>query len=209
VNRNVQTTLVPAGGATLVEFQLQVPGNYLLVDHSILRAFNKGALGMIKVEGPPAVAIYSGRVATEVYRPEGGAVQVVTPSPGVTVARTRAAQIEFGRAVFTQNCAPCHQPNGRGIAAAFPPLAGSDYLNADKQRAMAIVVNGLQGRITVNGEVYNGVMPALRLNDEDVANVLTYVFSQWGNAGHVVTPAEVRAARRAAPARRGSSPDGH
>ena len=212
VNRNVQTTLVPAGGATLVEFQLQVPGNYLLVDHSILRAFNKGALGMITVEGPPAVAIYSGRVATEVYRPEGGAVQVVTPSApsaGVTVARTRAAQIEFGRAVYTQNCAPCHQPNGRGIAAAFPPLAGSDYLNADKQRAMAIVVNGLQGRITVNGEVYNGVMPALRMNDEDVANVLTYVFSQWGNAGHVVTPAEVRAARRAAPARRGSSPDGH
>ena len=212
VNHNVQTTLIPAGGATIVEFQLQVPGNYLLVDHSILRAFNKGALGMIKVEGPPAVAIYSGRVADEVYRPEGGAVQVVTPpapSAGVTVARTRAAQIEFGRAVFTQNCAPCHQPNGRGVPTAFPPLAGSDFLNADKQRAMTIVLTGLQGRVTVNGEVYNGVMPALRLKDEDVANVLTYVYSQWGNAGHVVTPTEVQAARRAAPARRGSSPDGH
>jgi nitrite reductase (NO-forming) len=56
----------------------------------------------------------------------------------------------------------------------------------------------------VNGESYNGVMPALRLNDEDLANVLTYVYSQWGNAGHVVAPAEVQAARRRAP--RGAPP---
>jgi nitrite reductase (NO-forming) len=113
------------------------------------------------------------------------------------VARTRGEQIEFGRAVFTQNCAPCHQPDGHGIAAVFPPLAGSDYLNADKSRAIGVVVSGLQGPITVNGEAYNGVMPALRMDDHDLANVLTYVYSQWGNAGHTVTPAEVETVRRA------------
>lgn len=51
INENVQTTLVPAGGAAIVEFKVDVPGTFILVDHSIFRAFNKGALGMLKVEG--------------------------------------------------------------------------------------------------------------------------------------------------------------
>ena len=57
-------------------------------------------------------------------------------------------------------------------------------------------MHGLQGPVTVNGQVYDGVMPALRLTDDEVANVLTYVYSQWGNAGFVVTPNEVAAVRR-------------
>ncbi len=59
-----------------------------------------------------------------------------------------------------------------------------------------MVVPALPGAITVNGNTYDGVMPALRLSDDDVANVLTYVYSQWGNAGLVVLPSEVRAVRR-------------
>jgi nitrite reductase (NO-forming) len=51
-NKNVQTTLIPAGGSTIVEFTLNVPGNYILVDHSIFRVFNKGAVGIIEVSGP-------------------------------------------------------------------------------------------------------------------------------------------------------------
>ena len=51
INTNVQTTLIPAGGAAIVEFKVDVPGTFILVDHSIFRAFNKGALGMLKVEG--------------------------------------------------------------------------------------------------------------------------------------------------------------
>ena len=58
-NLNVQTTLVPAGGATMVEFGLKVPGNYVLVDHSIFRAFNKGAVGILKVIGKENKEIYS------------------------------------------------------------------------------------------------------------------------------------------------------
>jgi nitrite reductase (NO-forming) len=53
------------------------------------------------------------------------------------------------------------------------------------------LVNGLDGVITVNGDTFNGVMPALQLSDGDVANVLTYVYSQWGNSGLVVLPSEV------------------
>lgn len=58
-NRDVQTTLIPAGGATMVEFQVKYPGNYVLVDHSIFRAFNKGAIGILKVIGKEDFSIYS------------------------------------------------------------------------------------------------------------------------------------------------------
>ena len=97
--------------------------------------------------------------------------------------------------VYTNNCQACHLREGQGIPGAFPPLAASDFLNADQARAVAVVLNGLQGPIDVNGVQYDGVMPAVRLSDEEVADVLTYVYSRWGNAAVVVTPEEVRAAR--------------
>lgn len=61
INTDVQTTLIPAGGSTIVEFKLDVPGTYNLVDHSIFRAFNKGALAQIKVEGERDPSIFSGK----------------------------------------------------------------------------------------------------------------------------------------------------
>jgi nitrite reductase (NO-forming) len=200
VNSNVQTTLVPAGGSTIVEFAVQVPGTFILVDNSIFRAFNKGALGMISVEGPEDQLVYSGRQADDVYRPEGGAIQTVAsagtaPRP----AATRAERMERGGRIFATTCAACHQPTGLGIPGSFPPLANSDYLNSDRNRAIATVLFGLSGPVTVNGQPFNSVMPALGMSDEDVANVLTYVYNTWGNAGHEVTPAEVSAVRAAGP----------
>jgi nitrite reductase (NO-forming) len=59
-NRNVQTTLVPAGGATIVEFHVDVPGTYTLVDHALPRALDKGAAAQIVVAGTPDTSIYSG-----------------------------------------------------------------------------------------------------------------------------------------------------
>ena len=210
VNRNVQTTLIPAGGAAIVEFQLQVPGNYLLVDHSIFRAFNKGALGMLSVEGPPAVAVYSGKVADHVYQPEGGAVQVVSAAAAPSKpAPTAAERIALGRAAYAANCAACHQADGKGVPSVFPPLAQSDYLNADKQRAIGVVLSGLQGSVKVNGTSYNGVMPALRMDDHDLANILTFVYSQWGNTARVVTEADVQAVRRASAGKPAVTPSGH
>ena len=64
---NVQTTLIPAGGAAIVEFHTEVPGNYILVDHSIFRAFNKGALAILEVSGDPRPDIYSGKQVDETY----------------------------------------------------------------------------------------------------------------------------------------------
>jgi nitrite reductase (NO-forming) len=194
---DIQTTLIPAGGAGIVEFALQVPGTYLLVDHSIFRAFNKGALAQLRVEGPTAVAVYSGKQVDEIYMPEGGAVQTVAQPAARVVARTLREQIALGEHVYTRECAACHQPAGQGVANAFPPLARSDFLNADKKRAISVVMNGFSGPVTVNGTTYNGLMPSLRLSDEDIANVLTYVYGKWGNSGLVVSPMEVLEARSA------------
>ena len=196
INSNLQTTLIPAGGAAIVELKLQVPGTFLLVDHSIFRTFNKGALAMMKVDGPQDAAIYSGKQNDLVYLGEGGAIQTVgKPGPQVPPAANKAERVQRGQHLYVSICAACHQPTGRGIETAFPPLAGSDFLNADKQRAISIVLRGLSGPVTVNGKTFNSVMPALGLGDEDVANALTYVYSQWNNAGHEVTPADVKAVR--------------
>jgi nitrite reductase (NO-forming) len=200
-NNNVQTTLIPAGGSTVVEFKVEVPGTFILVDHSIFRAFNKGALGMVSVDGAPNTTIYSGKQGDEIYQPEGGAIQRMSGDGAATApaAATREERLARGAQVYASVCAACHQPTGQGIPAAFPPLAGSDYLNADRQRAIATVLFGLTGSVTVNGQTFNSVMPALGMSDPDVASVLTYVYANWGNAGHDITPAEVQAVRAAGP----------
>ncbi len=196
MTRHVQTTLIPPGGAAIVEFTARVPGTYLLVDHAVFRAFNKGALAQLTVTGPADNQVYRGRLADEVYQLEGVVVQTLPPQDTTPLpAPTAAEKIELGKRVFTQICQACHQSDGRGVPGAFPPLAGSDFLNADARRAIGILLKGLQGEVTVNGRTYNGVMPAVRLSDDDIANVLTYVYSQWGNAGVVVTRDEVRTLR--------------
>jgi nitrite reductase (NO-forming) len=199
VTSNVQTTLIPAGGSSIVEFTVQVPGTYILVDHSIFRTINKGSLGMLKVDGPEDTIVYSGKQHDMVYQPEGAAIQTVgrDQAPAPPLARNKGERMEGGRRIFTSICAACHQPSGSGIENVFPPLAGSDLLNADKTRAIGIVLKGLSGPITVNGKTFNNAMPALELSDEEVANVLTYVYNSWGNRGYEVTPAEVKAARAA------------
>jgi len=196
INNNVQTTLVPAGGAALLEFKVDVPGNVILVDHALTRAFNKGALAMISVEGEPDPLIYSGKRSDRIYLPEGSTPQLM-PDQGqpLAAASNKAERVERGANVYTSNCLACHQANGQGIPAAFPPLAASDYLNADKDRAISTILHGLSGEVTVNGNKFNSVMPVLMLNDENVANVLTYVYNTWDNNGTEVTPADVAAVR--------------
>ncbi len=201
-NHNVQTTMIPAGGSAIVEFKVEVPGTYILVDHSIFRAFNKGALAILKVGGEENLALYSGKVDDRIYLPEGGVPQAMPgEEPKLVIARTKEERIEQGKIKFVHNCVPCHQAEGQGIPGAFPPLANSDFLNEDIERAIHVVANGLEGEIRVNGQVYNGTMPKLGLRDEDVANVLTYVLNNWNNNGAEVTPEQVAKVRQQKEAR--------
>lgn len=197
---NVQTTLVPAGGSAIVDFRLEVPGTYVIVDHSIFRAFNKGALGMLKVDGAGFKDIYSGKEIDAVYlgdkAVERGAVAAATQS-AQQGALSVEQQIKAGETLFAGTCSVCHQATGEGLPGVFPPLARSDYLLKDKRHAIEVVLNGLSGPVTVSGKPFNSVMPPMsQLNDDEVANILTYVLNSWGNKGGTVTAEEVAEVRR-------------
>tara|TARA_R110002096_G_scaffold86020_1_gene198319 strand:- start:79 stop:2226 length:2148 start_codon:yes stop_codon:yes gene_type:complete len=111
-------------------------------------------------------------------------------------AASKDELIAKGEAVYLANCAACHQPTGQGLAGAFPPLAGSDFLQGERKAVMSAALFGLSGPITVNGVEYNGVMPSMgHLPDEDLAAALTYVLNAWGNSGSAVSVDEVAALR--------------
>jgi len=191
INENVQTTMIPAGGAAMIEFKVEVPGTFILVDHSIFRAFNKGALGMLKVEGEEDKKLYSGEIRDDIYLPEGPGIQEMPTTNEIVAsevpAKTFEEQMEFGKQAYMQTCFACHQAEGQGVPNAFPPLAKSDYLNADVDRAIGIVLHGKTGEITVNGKKYNSVMTKQMLSSDEIANVLTYVYNSWGNSKKVIT----------------------
>ena len=200
--RNVQTTLIPAGGAAAVEFRTVVPGSYVLVDHSIFRAFNKGALAILKVSGPEDKAIYSGKELDSVYlgdrsQPNMNAVTSASKA-AASGTLTQQDQVQAGQELFAGTCSVCHQANGAGLPGVFPPLAQSDYLKTDPQRAIGVLLHGLSGKVTVNGKDYDSVMPPMnQLNDDEIANILTYVLNSFGNAGGRVLTEDVKKVRAA------------
>jgi mono/diheme cytochrome c family protein len=104
-----------------------------------------------------------------------------------------------GKAIFETNCASCHQANGKGTPGAFPPLAGNKDVTAkDPTPIIKIVLNGLNTPKTINGQKYGGGMPPWKstLSNADVAAVLTYVRSSWGNKAPAVTEKQVAAAAK-------------
>lgn len=111
-------------------------------------------------------------------------------------AKVMGAQPPDGRAIFLLNCSACHQANGQG-GGPYPPLAGNpDVKNVDSAAIIQTVLNGRTGPITVNGMQYGGNMPSWRdLSDTEIAAVLTYVRSAWGNGAAAVSADQVAAAR--------------
>ena len=111
------------------------------------------------------------------------------------IPETRSSLYAKGEEVYKQYCQACHQANGEGLPNAFPPLAKSDYLIADKTRAIEQIHKGSSGEIVVNGLKFNGTMPPQSLTDEQVADVLNYALNSWGNSGGTVTVEEVKLQR--------------
>ena len=124
-----------------------------------------------------------------------GLYSFTTPIKPEKVTKVAITDPVKGKEVFSKTCIACHQANGQGVPNAFPPLAKSDYLNKDTNRAIKTVLNGLSGPVTVNGKKFNAMMTPQALSDQQIADVLTYVYSSWGNNGTKVTPAMVKAQR--------------
>jgi nitrite reductase (NO-forming) len=201
---NVQTTLIPSGGAAIMQFHVEVPGTYVIVDHSIFRAFNKGALAMLKAEGADRKDIYSGKEVDAMYlggRATGNLSAVATAAKANAAGTlTQEDQVAAGKALFAGTCSTCHQANGEGMEGVFPPLAKSSVLAATPKRIVDIMLHGLNGPVTVNGKDYNSTMPAMtQLTDDEVANIGTYVLNSWGNPGGRISKEEVAERRKATP----------
>ncbi len=194
---NVQTTLIPSGGAAVAELTLEAPGTYLMVDHSIFRAFNKGALGMMKVDGEENKLVYTGKEVDSIYLSDKAAPSgAIAEAAEANLTVTKEQQIAAGKTLFLGTCSTCHQLDGQGVAKTFPPLVNAELLLADKKRAIDIVINGMEGEVVVAGQTYNGVMPPWsHLADDAIANILTYARNSWGNSGDAVSAAEVAAVR--------------
>jgi nitrite reductase (NO-forming) len=208
---NVQTTLIPAGGSAIVEYKLDTDGTYILVDHSIFRTFNKGSLGMMKVEGKGRTDIYSGKQIDEVYLGDESVASSIKATPSTS---TPTAAATDGKALYLANCAMCHQPEGQGIPGAFPPLAKSDYLQkmttSARRDLVEFILRGKTGKITVNGVEYNGVMtPVAGLDDAQMLAVMNYVSNTWGNTAKPYTLDEVKKYRAEVIAMKPSSSGAH
>jgi mono/diheme cytochrome c family protein len=104
------------------------------------------------------------------------------PPPAPTAATPPGAAPADGQTVYTENCAACHQADGRGVAGQFPPLAGNPDLFLDRLYPVYVVLNGLEGPLTVEGLQFGAAMPAFgHLSDAGVAAVVNYVRAAWDN----------------------------
>jgi mono/diheme cytochrome c family protein len=143
---------------------------------------------------------YSGNFSGDGLDPLGG------PPPAKKGASTQGPeqQVELsprdrGKKIFNANCAVCHQATGLGSQSqGYPPLVGSEYTNGGSRRNAMIVMKGLQGPITVKGQKFGSAVmqPWETLGDQKVADVLTYVRSEWGNTGGPVTREQIVALRK-------------
>lgn len=130
-----------------------------------------------------------GDTAASAAQPPGGGTATAAAGGG-------AGQSEYAV------CAACHQADGKGLAGTFPPLAGSEWVTGDPNIPIAIVLHGMQGPVTVAGQQYNSLMAPLgTLSDEQIAAILTYERSSWGNSASPVTAAQVAQVRAATSSR--------
>jgi mono/diheme cytochrome c family protein len=125
---------------------------------------------------------------------ESAPEEALTSSPS---SSTEDVVASGGEAIYQGQCAACHGIDGQGMAGTFPPLDGTAWLTGDADRLVRLLLHGLQGPVDVGGTRYNGVMPAFgsRLDDDEIAAVLTYIRTSWGNQASAVTAEAVQGVR--------------
>jgi ubiquinol-cytochrome c reductase cytochrome b subunit len=206
-----------------------VPTIFLIVvllipwlDRSITRSFGsrKGILWgtTLVVIGIVALSIYAqlGTMAKQAAAPPSpseATVLATSETSTAAAATTSGAAMSSGAAgsaassaasangakVFQTNCASCHGATGQGQPGAFPPLANNPTVTGDPNKVIGILIGGLHGSISVNGQTYNGMMPAWKgtLSNKDIADVVTYIRGSLGNnKASPVTQAQVTAYKR-------------
>ena len=174
------------------------------LDRSTVRTFGSRApilwVTTVAVIAVVALSLWS---QIGIQAKEAAAAQAPQPPAAKAVATTSnketpggsagAPSASAGEKVFTTNCASCHGAAGAGVPGAFPPLAKNPFVTGDPKKVIGVLLNGLHGKISINGQDYNGQMPAWKgtLSNADIANVITYIRTSWGNSASAVTEAQV------------------
>ena len=118
-------------------------------------------------------------------------------TPDILSDRIEPEDMAIGQKIYNQYCMACHQSNGMGASGRFPPLVRTDWVTGDKERLVHIILNGMEGEIEVNGEIYDGLMPQHSfLNDDQIADVLTYIRTNFGNEASSLSAKEVENFRK-------------
>ena len=101
--------------------------------------------------------------------------------------------ITRGNEIYNDFCVQCHLDNGEGVAGIFPPLSNSDYLLNNIRESIYGLKYGMEGPITVNGELYDGIMVSQGLDNEEIADVMNYILNSWENSynNEIITPSLV------------------
>ncbi|WP_397380390.1 c-type cytochrome [Prosthecobacter sp.] len=168
----------------------------------IVGAFIEGSFVALRAKPPAPAAEAAPPAATPPPAPAAP-----SPAPASPAAAGGTDLLATGQRIYSTVCIACHQPTGQGLPPMFPPLAGSDWVNVKKpDRMIRMVLHGFTGLFTLNGQPFTSPAPLMppqggALNDEQIAGVLTYVRSNFGNKAGAVTPAEVAAIREAEKAR--------
>ncbi len=132
---------------------------------------------------------------------------VASLRPAVVLAG--AAPAVDGKQLFGAKCAACHQGSGLGVAGVFPPVAASEWVLGDEKILANILLHGINGEMVVKGNTYKGAMPAWNaLSDDEIAAVLTYIRSDWGNAAPPIKPETIKSQRELTKARTEPYPGG-
>ncbi len=149
---------------------------------------------LILIGGGTYLGAYSGGFRNDVSDPFAAAhIADVRQVDGPVVA----SESDIGRETYA-NCASCHGPTGKGVPGMFPPLEGTDWVTGGTKRLALIILNGVEGPLVVNGQTYGAqvMQPWNTLTDKQIAGVMTYIRSSWGNDASPVTEKMVANARK-------------
>jgi mono/diheme cytochrome c family protein len=115
----------------------------------------------------------------------------ITQEPSPTIPANHP-----GKQVYNSVCLACHMADGSGVPGMHPPLIETEWVSGDKERLIKLVLEGMSGKIEVDGETYNSLMPPhSHLTDKQIADVLTYIRKSFGNNASEITTQEVQQVR--------------
>ena len=161
-----------------------------------------GVYGVAVFFGGAYLGRFAGDFSGDGLDPLGGAPQQARGGAGGGDGQATAAELtpaQRGKKIFSANCATCHQGSGVGIAGQYPPLNQSEWVTGSTKRLGMILLKGLQGPLTVKGQQYGSAVMQpwdKTLNDQKIADVITYIRSEWGNNASAVAAEGIAALRK-------------